>query len=173
MNIKTQYDIKNIQEVAGVTQAPTDLRVNTELLLEMSLCWWGLPVDPLLLMSWLNAEGSGSRSATCWERQQFSPTHQWSMVTNHIISCLSIRSRPLLHQIDGEMGGKINGFLSFSTERATSVLFSSLMSSCSAVGNWKLSLNKLTDANGKKFVVSIQQLVSICHLSLSRWWVLP
>lgn len=34
MNIKTQYDIKNIQEVAGVTQAPTDLRVNTELLLE-------------------------------------------------------------------------------------------------------------------------------------------
>lgn len=59
---------------------------------------------------------------------------------------------------------KINGFLSFSMERATSVLFSSLMSSRSAVGNWKRSLNKLTDANGKMSLVSIQRLVSICHL---------
>lgn len=69
------------------------------------------------------------------------------MVTNHIISCLSIRSRPLPRQIDGEMGGGINGFLSFSTERATSVLFSGLIRPLAPL--WEIGIvNKPTDANG-------------------------
>lgn len=163
MNSKTRHDVENIQEVAWVTRAPADLWVNTnELLLET--------VPPLMGIT--GGSPAVNLVAECWGQLQS---------LRHVLRAGAILSRsPVVHGYKSHHqlsehpqpassppdwwrngGKKINGFLSFSAERATSVLFSSLMSSRSAVGNWKLSLNKLTDANGKKSLVSIQRLLSI------------
>lgn len=79
MNIKTRYDIKNIQEVAGVTQAPTDLRVNTELLLET------VP----LLMGITGGSPAVNVVAECWGQRQ-------SLC--HVLRAAAILSRsPVVH----------------------------------------------------------------------------
>lgn len=83
-----------------------------------------LSVDPPLLIFQLNAEDRSSHFATCWESEQFSllaggPRLQ---ITSSAVWAPTATSSPPDWWWNG---GKINGFLS--TERASSVMFGSLM----------------------------------------------
>lgn len=86
-----------------------------------SLCRRRLSADPPLLFSRLNAENAGTRFATSWESEQFSPLTSGPQSQ---ITSAAWAQPPLHQQIDGEKEGKS---MASSPERAGSVMFGSLM----------------------------------------------
>lgn len=141
-------------------------------------CWkrgplMGLGGGSPLVIPWLNAEGS-SRSATCWEPEQFSPTHRWTMVTNHIISCLCIRSRPLLQQIDGKMGGKKSMASSRSPQKEPPL--SAFLVWCPPARLWEIERPVWTSWQtpiGRILLCQYNDWFQSAIFSLSRWSVWP